>query len=180
MRPSKNRNFMDMAEVIAQRSHDSDTKVGAILMSNKSGAIIATGFNGFVRGACDSVLPNTRPDKYEYILHAEQNLIANAARHGISMEDCSLICTLSPCKLCMRMLVNCGITKVVAKNLYKDFDEILQMRDIQVNVEKDEEGFHHITYSVGENEDTVSSIQSVYGEHDDHPTVERLKIKKDP
>lgn len=42
---------MEIAESIAKRSHDSETKVGAVLVSNKSGAMLATGFNGFVRGA---------------------------------------------------------------------------------------------------------------------------------
>jgi dCMP deaminase len=139
---------MDMAEVIAERSHDAETKVGAVLINNTSGAIVATGYNGFVRGANDSILPTTRPDKYEYILHAEQNLIANSARHGISMDNCSLVCTLSPCKLCMRMLLNCGITKVIAKDLYKDFNEITQMQDIQVEVVKADDGFYHLTYKV--------------------------------
>lgn len=139
---------MDIAEVIAERSHDAETKVGAVLVNNESGAIVTTGYNGFVRGADDSILPTTRPDKYEYILHAEQNLIANSARHGISMDNCSLVCTLSPCKTCMRMLLNCGITKVIAKNLYKDFNEILQMKDITVEMSKKEDGFYHITYKV--------------------------------
>ena len=138
---------MEIAETIAKRSHDAETKVGAVLVNNSSGAIIATGFNGFVRGANDSLLPNTRPDKYEYIVHAEQNLICNSAKHGISMNDCSLICTLSPCKLCMRLLINCGITKVIAKDLYKDFDEILKMQDIKVTAIQ-EEGFWHISYQV--------------------------------
>jgi dCMP deaminase len=148
MRPSKNQNYMDIATIIAQRSHDAETKVGAVLVNNSSGAIIATGFNGFVRGADDAILPNTRPDKYEYIVHAEQNLICNSAKHGISMNNCSLICTLSPCKLCMRMLLNCGITKVIAKDLYKDFDEILKMQDIKVECKKEEDGFYHIAYKV--------------------------------
>lgn len=148
MRPTKNQNYMDMAEVIAERSHDAETKVGAVLINNTSGAIVATGYNGFVRGANDSILPTTRPDKYEYILHAEQNLIANSARHGISMDNCSLVCTLSPCKLCMRMLLNCGITKVITKDLYKDFNEITQMQDIQVEVVKADDGFYHLTYKV--------------------------------
>lgn len=149
MRPTKTQNYMDIAEVIAQRSHDKETKVGAVLVNSSSGAIIATGFNGFVRGADDSVLPATRPDKYEYIVHAEQNLICNSAKHGISMDNCSLVCTLSPCKLCMRMLLNCGITKVIAKELYKDFDEILAMKDINVEVDMPGDGFYHITYKVG-------------------------------
>lgn len=147
MRPSKIQNYMDIARTIAERSHDAETKVGAVLVNNDSGAIVATGYNGFVRGADDEKLPNTRPDKYEYILHAEQNLIANSARHGISMDNCSLVCTLSPCKLCMRMLLNCGITKVIAKDLYKDFNEILKMNDVRVHVTQ-EDGFYHITYKV--------------------------------
>ena len=148
MRPTKNQNYMDIATTIAQRSHDAETKVGAVLVNNSSGAIVATGYNGFVRGADDTALPNTRPDKYEYILHAEQNLIANSARHGISMNDCSLVCTLSPCKACMRMLFNCGITKVLAKELYKDFSEVLQMKDLKVVATQEADGLWHLTYKI--------------------------------
>lgn len=140
---------MEMAEVVAKRSHDAETKVGAVLVNDGSGAILATGFNGFVRGVNDEVLPNTRPEKYEYILHAEQNLIANCARHGISMAGCSLICTMSPCKLCMRLMVNCGITKVVTKELYRDFQEILDMPDIKTFMRVRElDGLFEITYAV--------------------------------
>jgi dCMP deaminase len=140
---------MEVADVVSKRSHDAETKVGAVLVNDTSGAIIATGFNGFVRGASDTALPNTRPLKYEFILHAEQNLIANCARHGISMEGCTLICTLSPCKLCMRLMINCGITKVVARDLYRDFQEILDMPDVKTDIQKREDGFHEITYTVG-------------------------------
>ena len=148
MRPSKTSNYMEMAEVVAKRSHDAETKVGAVLVNNNSGAIIATGFNGFVRGANDNQLPNTRPLKYEFIMHAEQNLIANCARHGISMEDCMLVCTMSPCKLCMRLMINCGITKVMTRELYKDFQDILDMPDVKTSMEKRDDGFYEITYSV--------------------------------
>ena len=149
MRPSKIKNYMDMADVVSQRSHDAETKVGAVLVNNNSGAIIATGFNGFVRGANDAQLPDTRPLKYEFILHAEQNLIANCARHGISMEDCTLICTMSPCKLCMRLMINCGITKVIARELYKDFQDILDMPDVKTGMVKRDDGLYEITYSTG-------------------------------
>ena len=82
MRPSKIQNFMDIAETISMRSHDAETKVGAVLINNQSSAILATGYNGFVVGAEDDKLPNTRPEKYEYMLHAEQNLITNCSKHG--------------------------------------------------------------------------------------------------
>lgn len=149
MRPSKIKNYMDMASIVSERSHDAETRVGAVLVNNSSGAIIATGFNGFVRGANDNMLPCTRPLKYEFILHAEQNLIANCARHGISMEDCTLICTMSPCKLCMRLMINCGITKVVTRELYKDFQDILDMPDVKTGMLKREDGLYEITYTVG-------------------------------
>lgn len=146
MRPTKTANYMEMAEVVSKRSHDAETKVGAVLINNTSGAIMSTGYNGFVRGAKDKDLPTTRPNKYEYILHAEQNLIANCARHGISMDDCTLVCTMSPCKLCMRMMVNCGIKRVIAKELYRDFNDILAMSDIEVSVEQKDDGYFYIEY----------------------------------
>ena len=150
-RQSKIQNYMEIAEVVSKRSHDAETKVGSVLINNKTGAIVATGFNGFIRAASDNDLPNTRPDKYKYIIHSEMNLICNCSRHGISMEDCTLVCTLSPCTLCMRLLFNTGITKVIAKELYRDFQEILNMKDIKVNVSKDEYGFYHLNYEAIDN-----------------------------
>lgn len=152
MRPSKIQNFMDIAETISMRSHDAETKVGAVLINNQSSAILATGYNGFVVGAEDDKLPNTRPEKYEYMLHAEQNLITNCSKHGISMQNSTLICTHSPCKLCMRMLYNSGIREVVVKHLYRDFDSILSMKDISVESSITDEGYYKLTYKVKRNE----------------------------
>ena len=146
MRPSKLQNYMDIAETVAKRSHDAQTKVGALLVNNNSGAILATGFNGFVKNAPDAILPNTRPEKYEYILHAEMNLLTNCARHGISMDDCFLVSTLSPCKLCMRLMINSGVNRVIAKNLYSDFEDILKMRDVITDYTQTAEGFYEISY----------------------------------
>lgn len=146
MRPSKIRNYMDIAEVVAQRSHDSQTKVGSVLVNNDNGAIIATGFNGFVRHANDSLLPNTRPDKYQYIVHSEMNIIANCAKNGISMDNCTVICTLTPCENCMRMLWQCGITDVIAKDPYTGFADVLAMKDIQVIQTATPEGFIALEY----------------------------------
>ena len=148
LRPSKLQNYMDVAEAVSKRSHDAETQVGSVLVNNKTGAIIATGFNGFLRGTDDTKLPNTRPDKYPYIVHSEQNLIANCARHGISMEDTMLICTLSPCLSCMRLLWQCGITHVVVKEKYKDFDSVCAAQDINVGTRFTKEGFLELRYRV--------------------------------
>lgn len=146
MRPTKIKNYMDIAEAVSKRSHDAETKVGSLLINNSNGAIIATGFNGFVRGANDVELPSTRPEKYEYIVHSEMNIISNCAKNGISMNDCTVICTLTPCMQCMKMLFQCGITVVIAKDKYRDFDSICNMKDIGVVVESTPEGFVKLTY----------------------------------
>lgn len=147
-RPTLLESMMEMAEVVAKRSHDSETKVGAVLMSNKSKAMMATGFNGFVRGAPDKQLPTTRPDKYKFIVHSEENLVANCARHGISMDDCTLVCTHSPCVKCMRLIFQCGITQVVVKEKYRDFEELKKMQDIEIEETKTDEGFFLLKYKV--------------------------------
>lgn len=159
MRPSKLQNYMKFAETAAERSHDFETKVGAVLVHGITGAVLSTGFNGFVRGAPDSTLPNKRPDKYEYILHAEMNLLTNCARHGISTDECFLVCTLSPCKMCMRLMINAGITKVITKELYKDFQDIVQMKDVSVKCSSTSEGFYELTYEISESEESVHSAQ---------------------
>lgn len=145
-RPSKLENMMKIAEVVAERTHDAERQVGSVLVSNQSGAIKATGYNGFVRGANDSKLPNTRPDKHKVIVHSEENLIANCARHGISMDDCTVICTLSPCIKCMRLLFQCGITRVIVKTKYKDFEDLKKMDDIEIVESLTDEGLIELIY----------------------------------
>jgi dCMP deaminase len=147
MKPSKIETYMMMAEAASQRSHDSETKVGSVLIKESTGAILATGCNGFVRGADDDSLPSTRPDKYDYIVHSEMNLIANCARHGISMENCFVVCTMTPCKVCMRLLWQSGVTRVVAKTRYRDFDDILAMRDLKIDI-RNEDQYIDLIYKV--------------------------------
>ena len=137
---------MKVAEAVSRASHDDETKVGAALIKNDTGAIIATGFNGFVRGAPDDELPTTRPDKYPYMQHAEENIIFNCARHGISMDNCFLVCTMSPCMDCMRAMWQCGITHVVARDIYKDMDEIKNMKDLGVKMRTLPNGYIELKY----------------------------------
>ena len=60
---------------------------------------------------------------------------------------------MSPCKLCMRLMINCGITKVVTRELYKDFDDILNMPDVKTSMEKRADGYYEITYNVDNRND---------------------------
>lgn len=147
-RPSKYRAAMNMAKQAAELSHDSETQVGSILIKNRTGAIIASGYNGFVRGAPDDKLPTTRPGKYPYMQHSEQNLIYNCARLGISMDDCTIVCTHSPCSSCMRALWQCGITRVVCEIKYRDFDELQSMQDLSIRSSDIGDGLILLEYEV--------------------------------
>tara|TARA_R100000005_G_C4883803_1_gene134122 strand:- start:167 stop:637 length:471 start_codon:yes stop_codon:yes gene_type:complete len=74
-RPSWDEYFMQLAVLTATRSPDSQTQVGCVLVHKKR--IISAGYNGFCSGIDDSDLPRTRPEKYPYMVHAEQNAISN-------------------------------------------------------------------------------------------------------
>ncbi len=54
------------------------------------------------------------------VVHAEANIIAYCAKHGVPTNNCSLYITLSPCQACAVLLVQSGITKVTYKTAYKD------------------------------------------------------------
>ena len=136
MKEKKLDNYYKQALTVSELSPDAQTKVGAILIHGKTGAVLGSGYNGFIRGGPDNELPNTRPDKYPYIIHAESNLIANCARHGISTDECFIFCTLSPCINCIRLLYQSGIDTVFFKDTYADFNKNLQMKDVCFELSK--------------------------------------------
>jgi deoxycytidylate deaminase len=129
---------MEKAWEVSKDSHDAETKVGAILINKRTGSPVAEGYNGFVRGAPDDKLPNTRPDKYPLILHAEQNLLMNIIANNMNVDtsDCFLVCTLSPCSLCMRLLFQAQIKTIVFQDTYRDFEDQCKMEDIRVDINK--------------------------------------------
>jgi len=130
MKLKKVENYYKQALAVAENSPDAETQVGAILINSKTGAVLGSGFNGFVRKANDANLPKTRPDKYPYMVHAETNMIYNCARHGISTDECFVFSTLSPCVNCCRALYQSGITTVIFKDKYRDFDTQAKMLDL--------------------------------------------------
>lgn len=99
------------AEHIARRSKDS-TKVGAVLVSTY-GAELLNAYNGPSQGVRDIPERFERPTKYLFASHAEANLIAFAARHGIRTDGCTVYVTHHPCASCARTLIQAGIRRVV-------------------------------------------------------------------
>lgn len=136
MKLSRLENLMDQAKVVSKLSKDAETKVGALLITRDL-ATIATGYNGFIRGAPDDKLPNTRDGgKYPYMVHAEINLLTHCARHGISTNDCILVITLSPCTDCLRAVWQAGIKEIYFLDEYRDFNKSAAMLDLSVKMSK--------------------------------------------
>jgi dCMP deaminase len=137
---------MAHAEVAAMRSHDSETQVGCVLVDSTKHTPSVSACNGFASGVRDHTLPNIRPDKYKYMIHSEINMLAACARDGTRTEGKYLVCTHSPCVVCMRAIYQSGIKKVIVKEKYKDFQELKEMLDLSISESTTEEGYTELTY----------------------------------
>jgi len=130
--------YMEMAHVIKKLSPDTETQVGSVMLS-REGRVISTSFNGFVPGAPDKDLPNTRPGKYEYMVHSETNMLFNCCKMGIKTQSSTIVCTLSPCLNCLRAAYSAGVDYIIFDELYSQFDSVKmyeELEDIFVTVEK--------------------------------------------
>lgn len=151
---------MRMAAECATDSPDAQTKVGAVLLSER-GRQIASGFNGFLRGAHDHLLPKSRPGKYVYMQHAERNLLYNCLDESISTRNTTVICTLSPCAECLRACYQAGVTCIIFDKLYfQSTDFYTRLPDVYVRITKLSNGFTKLDLEPGSNhsEDFVRAI----------------------
>jgi dCMP deaminase len=105
--------FMTMAYLVAMKSKDPSTKVGAVVVGPDK-EIRATGYNGLPRGVADR---NYRYEDREYKLlavnHAEENAILHCALNGVSASGCTLYSPWKPCSHCTKMIIQAGIKEVV-------------------------------------------------------------------
>jgi dCMP deaminase len=119
---------MAITRLVARRSTCLRRSVGAILVKQKR--ILATGYNGAPAGLrhCEEVgclrentsVPSGMRHELCRGLHAEQNVIIQAAYHGISIQGATLYCTNKPCVICSKMLINAGIEMIYYEEGYDD------------------------------------------------------------
>jgi dCMP deaminase len=102
--------FITLALVASLKSKDPSTQVGAVIVDNRTRKVVSAGYNGFPRNVDDNKIPQTRPEKYFYVVHAELNAILHAER---GLENCTLYVTSFPCAECMKAIVQTGIRKIV-------------------------------------------------------------------
>jgi dCMP deaminase len=136
-RPSWEEYFMDIARLVARRSTCLRRQVGAVLVKEKN--ILATGYNGTPSGIthCAEVgclrqqlgVPSGERHELCRGLHAEQNAIIQAAKHGVNIAGSTLYCTNSPCSICSKMLINAGIARIIYLEGYPDSLSLEMLRE---------------------------------------------------
>jgi dCMP deaminase len=126
-RPNWDEYFIGIMESVSKRATCDRGKSGCVIAKDKR--ILATGYVGSPAGCkhCDEVgheineVNNDDGTISKHCIrtaHAEQNAIATAARFGIALEGSTLYCNMTPCYICAKIIINSGISRVVAKNDY--------------------------------------------------------------
>ena len=143
--------FMNITCEVGTRGTCDRGRSGAIIVKNKR--ILTTGYVGSPVGLphCDDVghlmheVQQENGTKSQHCVrttHAEQNALIQAARFGISLEGATIYCKMEPCHVCAKMIVNAGITRVVAEKRYQAARltrEMFKEAGIQLDVIHDEE-----------------------------------------
>jgi dCMP deaminase len=78
--------WLALVETISLFSKDKSRKIGAVAISAHDQNLLSIGWNGNPRGIADTEERSARINKYRYVIHAESNLIASAARNAIRLD----------------------------------------------------------------------------------------------
>ena len=138
---------LNAAQGYAKLSHAKRLKVGAVLV--KDDRIISIGYNGMPSGGsneCEYEKPKFDNKTLSYpttelatkpeVVHAEMNVIAFAAKNGVSTNGCSLVITDSPCFECAKLIIQSGIKEVYYEREYRLTDSLDFLKEYKVKVER--------------------------------------------
>lgn len=150
VRPTWDEYFMVVMEAISQRATCDRGRSGCVIA--KDHQILATGYVGSAAGDdhCDEIghlyqkrlnPDGTTSEHCVRTVHAEQNAICQAAKKGVSVDGATLYCRMEPCPVCAKMIVNCGIKRVVAQKRYhnaQESREVFKKCGVSLEVVEDE------------------------------------------
>ncbi|MEG1499117.1 MAG: deaminase [Bacteroidales bacterium] len=135
-RPNWEEYFMELCHSVAKRATCDRGKSGCVIVKDKQ--ILVTGYVG-----SPSHLPHCDEEGHLFrkilhddghisthcvrTVHAEQNAICQAARRGIALDGSTLYCTMTPCRTCAMLIINCGIKKVICEYKYHSGAESEEM-----------------------------------------------------
>lgn len=126
-RPSWDTYFIGVSREVAKRATCDRGMSGCVIVKDKR--IISTGYVGAPSGLphCDQaghlMKTSLKEDgtKIQHCIrttHAEANAIAQAAKHGASINGATLYCKMEPCLDCCKLIINSGIKRVVCEKKY--------------------------------------------------------------
>ena len=139
--------YLDLAEIVSQRTTCLRRRYGAVIVKNDE--VISTGYVGAPRGRknCTDLgycirteLQIPRGERYELCrsVHAEANAIISASRDkmidatlyltGVEVADGSYVSNSCCCSMCKRMVINAGIKEVIIRD-DKDNYRIIPVTD---------------------------------------------------
>lgn len=107
----KKYSLLNLAKTISENSPDPNTKVGCIIET--PGGQLIEGYNDVPNGILITDKRITRPEKYNWIEHAERNAIYKAVRKGIKLENSKIYLNWYPCIDCARGIIQSGIKELV-------------------------------------------------------------------
>jgi dCMP deaminase len=112
--------FMNIAIQVATRSTCGRKNVGAVIVRDRT--ILSTGYNGSLRGAphCDDAGHDMENEHCIRTVHAEANAVAQAAKHGVMIDNSELYVTASPCLTCFKLVANAGVRVIHYGEFYRD------------------------------------------------------------
>ncbi|WP_319477709.1 cytidine/deoxycytidylate deaminase family protein [Marispirochaeta aestuarii] len=144
-RPSWDEYFMEVCDAIAKRATCDRGRSGCVIARDRQ--LLVTGYVGSPVGFphCDEVGHQIKKLVHEdgsvsqhcmRTVHAEQNAICQAARRGVALDGATLYCTMTPCRTCAMLIINCGIERVVCKRKYHagaESEEFFRRAGIQLD-----------------------------------------------
>ena len=118
--------FTKILENIRDLSNSSTIKVGCIALRKDFSKIASFGYNGSYSGAGLNTETGTEEDSLvpgeSGFIHAEINMIAKFKEYD--PENYIVLLTLSPCKMCTKILVNAGFKHVYWIDDYRSLDHL--------------------------------------------------------
>jgi dCMP deaminase len=143
-RPGWDEYFSQIAHLVSKRSTCLRRRVGAVLVKDKR--ILATGYNGApsgithcqIAGCLRQKLGIPSGERHELCrgLHAEQNVLLQAALHGVSTKESLLYITVTPCIICAKMIINAGVKEIVIEDEYPDKQAQAFLKEAKIKIRK--------------------------------------------
>ncbi len=124
--------YMDSARAFAKLSHAKRKKVGGVAVTPQD--VLIYSWNG--RPAGDPNECEVGDVTHEEVLHCESNLVAKAAREGISLKGSNIILTLSPCLACAKQLYQAGVDSVFYEEQYRMTEGIDFLKNHGIHIEQ--------------------------------------------